>query len=609
VQVEALLKLRPARDPYWRAWLERTLAECHLDAGNIGSAQMLLSNALAVFREFGDVRREATILMIQGQAAMQAGDIDKALSGFASSLERYRTLGYAAARERILHELRAWKHRYGVSEPVRQRIADLIAAEPEKRYVGRFIRSYLSLLQFASILALPLALLLLAVVAPTTNVISLVGGVLSATTFYDPLRIVIVIASLAVCYLGIYAALALVVIYLLPINRIEREQPDVIITRPGEIARYNSMGDLALELPWAEVGRWLALDRCIWDRPMALYSRTFLEDTSGRDLMIDGITGWYGDVQTDIGHRLEVAGSAVQRKDLGYQLLKSKSGAAVVTGMALLLLVTMFENRWIQVPIWFPAGLYALISFLALSGALILGPLAYWIANRPLKLQRALLLNENWPNLLIVIGALPVLLYIVSAGRALSIDALNYSTFVWGVYVLSEALVARFMSTLRGLRLPLVVLATLLALLVVARPAYAAYRWQVGYTAKGQISDAIAVGSAPTSTSETSCSTGAADALALGNDPFSTYMIQGDCAAVGGDWKESSGYYQQAADSASPGSGEQALALYNFWNATRRFDRSQSAAALKQLNQLCATSPRARPICIQIVDQVNSSMR
>jgi hypothetical protein len=269
----------------------------------------------------------------------------------------------------------------------------------------------------------------------------------------------------------------------------------------------------------------------------------------------------------------------------------------------------MFENRWIQVPIWFPAWLYALISFLALSGALILGPLAYWIANRPLKLQRALLLNENWPNLLIVIGALPVLLYIVSAGRALSIDALNYSTFVWGVYVLSEALVARFMSTLRGLRLPLVVLATLLALLVVARPAYAAYRWQVGYTAKGQISDAIAVGSAPTSTSETSCSTGAADALALGNDPFSTYMIQGDCAAVGGDWKESSGYYQQAADSASPGSGEQALALYNFWNATRRFDRSQSAAALKQLNQLCATSPRARPICIQIVDQVNSSTR
>ncbi len=134
-QVEALLKRKPARDPYWRAWLERTLAECHLAAGNVGSAQVLLSSALAVFREFGDVRREATILMLQGQAAMQAGNIDAALGGFSSSLERYRALGYAAARERILHELRAWKHRPGLSEGLRQRIAGA-----DRRRAGEALR-------------------------------------------------------------------------------------------------------------------------------------------------------------------------------------------------------------------------------------------------------------------------------------------------------------------------------------------------------------------------------------------------------------------------------------------------------------------------------------
>ena len=608
-RVEALLKLKLARDPYWRAWLERTLAECHLDAGNTGSAQVLLSSALAVFREFGDVRRETTILMLQGQAAMQAGDSDGALSGFASSLDRYRTMGYATARERILHDLRAWEYRRGVSGPVHQRIADLIAAEPEKRYVGRFIRSYLSLLQVASMLAIPLAMLLLAVAAPTTNIIGLAGGFLSATTFYDPLRIVIVIAAVTLGYLGAYAALALTVIYLLPISRFEREQPDVIITSPDKIARYNRMGDLALELPWAAVGRWLALDRCIWERPMPLYSRTFLEDTAGRDLAIDGITGWYSDVQTDIDHRLAVAGSAVQRRDLGYHLLQSKSGALVATHLGLLLLVAMFENQWLSLPIWFPAGLYALVSFITMSGALLLAPLAHWLASRPLKLRRALLLNESWPSLLIVIGALPILLYLASGGRALSIDALNYSTFVWGVYVLSEALAARYLPPQRRLRPPLVAVATLLALLVVARPAYASYRWQVSYTSKSQVADVVGAGvqispaaAAQITRANATCSTAAGDARSLGNDRFSTYMIQGDCAAIAKDWEESSAYYQQAAAIAAAGSDEQALAFYNLWNAARRIDSGQSAAALQRIDAICpsASAPRDRPVCPQI---------
>ncbi|MBX0326347.1 hypothetical protein K2Z83_01390 [Oscillochloris sp. ZM17-4] len=595
-QVESLLKRKPARDPYWRAWLERTLAECYLAANNIGSAQVLLANALAVFREFGDVRREATILMIQGQAAMQAGNIDGALDGFVKSLERYRTLGYAAARERILHELRAWKHRPGVSEGVRQRIATLIAAEPEKRYVGRFISSYLRLLQIVSVVAMPLALLMLAVVAPTATLIRLPNEVLSMSTFYDPLRITVVLALLAVFYLGIYAAMAAAVIYVLPISRIEREQPDVIVTRPDRIARYDSLGNVDLEMPWPQVRRWLAMDRCVWDRPMALYSRTFLEDAEGRDLAIDGITGWYGDVQTDVGQRLAAAGSPVERRSLGYRLLLSASGAVATTGAALLLLVTMFENQWLSLPTWFPAGLYALVFVIAMSGALMLWPLAYWLANRPLTFQHMLQLSESWPHVLLVLGALPVLLYILSGGTALPIDVMNYSTFIWGVYVLAEALVARSPAALRGLRLPVVALATLLALLIVAQPAYASYRWQVGYTAKGQVSDAAAVGAAPSAVSETDCAA-AAEARALGTDPLSTYTVQGDCAAVAGDWQAATDYYAQAVDSAAPGSGEHALALYNLWNTLRRYDTAQAAEISRQLDAVCAASPQISPVC------------
>jgi tetratricopeptide (TPR) repeat protein len=599
-QVEALMKRQPARDIYWRAWLDRTLAECHLAAGNLGSAQVLLASALIVFRDLGDVRREATILMLQGQAAMQAGDSETALSGFAVSLERYRRLGYAAARERILHELRAWKHQPNMGAGLRQRIGDLIAAEPEKRYVGRFIRSYLPLLQIASLLALPMALLITAVVAPTTNIIVLTGNVLSQSTFYDPLRILVVLLSLTGCYLLAYGLLASAVIYWLPINRIEREQPDVIVTRPESIARYNRMGDLELEQPWPTVRRWLALDRCIWARPLPLYSRSFLEDAAGRDLAIDGITGWYGDLQSDIALRLRAAGSPLERENLGYRLLKSKSGAAAVSGMALLLLVTLVENQALQLPIWFPAQLYALLSSLAFSGALLLAPLAYWMANRPLKLQRALLLNDNWPNVLLVLGGLPVLLYLISGGHALSIDELNYSTFVWGVYVVCEAALARFLPGRRDVRLAVVIVMPLLAVLLVAQPAYASYRWRVGYTAKGQVADAAAVGAAPTGVSEVNCAA-AGDARNLGNDPYSTYMIQGDCAAVMGDWQEAVGYYRAAVDLTPADSSERALALYNLWNVARRTgDKALTTAALDQTIQLCRTSRRAQQACLLI---------
>lgn len=597
--IEALLKSKPARDPYWRAWLERSLAECHLAAGNIRGAEALLGNALAVFREFGDVRREATILMLQGQAAMQAGDTDGALDGFGKSLQRYRSLGYAAARERILHELRAWKHRPDVSESVRQRLMAMVAAEPEKRYVGRFIRSYQALLQIASVLALPMALLLLAVVAPTTNIISLSGGVLSFATFYDPLRVTVTMLLLGLFYLGSYAALAVAVIFVLPIGRIESEQPDVIVTRPGTIARYDSMGNLALEMPWAAVRRWLALDRCIWDRPLPLYSRTFLEDAEGRDLKIDGITGWYGDLQADIGQRLTAARSPVRRMDLGYRLLLSKSGASAVTGLIVLILVTMIENQWLPLPIWFPAGLYAIVAFVALSGALVLVPAAYWMANRPLKLQRTLQLSESWPNVLIVFGALPILLYLMSMGAALPVDALNYGTLVWGGYVLAEALVARYQDRLRGLRLPIVALVTGVALLIVARPAYTNYRWLESYTARGQVADAVASGVAPTARSETGCAA-AAEARALGNDPYSTYTIQGDCAAVAGDWEGAASYYRQAVESAPPGSQQQLLALYNLWNVLNQAGSGDAKLVRAMIDERCASPSSLTPTCNQI---------
>ncbi len=61
--------------------------------------------------------------------------------------------------------MRAWRRRAGPG-PLSERIAALLAEEPEKRYVARFPRSQLLLLQVLSIAAIPLALLFLAIVLP-----------------------------------------------------------------------------------------------------------------------------------------------------------------------------------------------------------------------------------------------------------------------------------------------------------------------------------------------------------------------------------------------------------------------------------------------------------
>jgi tetratricopeptide (TPR) repeat protein len=592
--LEGLLKGPAARDPYRKAWLQRSLAECHLAAGDVGSAQLLLAQALEVFKELGDVRREATVRYLQGRAAVLAGDVESALRNYTIGLERFRALRYAAARERILHELRAWK-RDGTSSPeLVGRIDRLIAAEPEKRYVGRFIRSYLGLLQVATLVALPLAMLLMAVASPTASLTLNENGVFSLGVFFDPWRTTAVVATLIPIYMAVYAAIAVFVIFWLPISRIEREQPDVIITRPEGIARYDSLGSLAIAQPWRHVRRWLALDRCLWERPLALYSRTYLEDEAGRDLPIDGITGWYSELQRDIALHLTTAGQGVIRVDLGYRLLRSPLGALFLLGALLLVIVTSSSNGWIDLGGLIPPPIAGAIWFIALSGVLMLVPLAYWIANRPLKLQRALLLNDRWPLVLATIGALP-LLNLLFGDRLIRVEALNYALFVWGAYVLAEALVAMAAPGRRALRIAVVLAATLLAMAIVARPALANYRWLESYVARKQVqSGAIE--------SATSCFA-ANEARELGANAYQTYMVQGDCASELGDWAEAADYYLQAARAAPDGSSDQALALYNLAVAlSYTGDRGSYNQALDLFEQSCGRAG-AGSICSQLESQ------
>jgi hypothetical protein len=634
-KLEYLLEQAEARDPYRQARLQRSLAECHLLMGDVGYAQVLLDRSLYVFRELGDFRREAAVLALQGRAAAAAGNVDGAIESYRSSLDYFRTLHYTAAREKILHSLRLWQRRAGRDQALKHHIANLIDAEPEKRYVGRFLARYLPLLQISTLLALPLALLALAMAVPTEVVAQVAGGPISLQTFYDPMRGLGVLALLLPIYLASYALLAIAVIFVLPLSRIEEEQPDIIVTNREQIACYDSYGELREALPWASIHEWLIVDRLVWGQALSLYSRTFLADFQERELRIDAIISWYSELGRDLEQRFAGAGIpvidlqgnaasddppmrspsakheretiAVNRLFLGYDLVRSVTGATLIAGVVLLLICIAASNGWLPLIAWIGVEAYTIISLLGFSGVLILMPVAYWLINRPLKLQRRLELNDRWPQLVIVMGALPVLFYLLSGGRAIAVPILNVSTLLWGAYAIAEG-IAALRTSLRRFRLLLVGLIMLLALAVSAtRIEQVFHQTLARYSSSGAVAaryeeDASAIAPAPeTSVLAEQGYAAAGQAQQAGASPFETALLQGQSAFVAREYEAAIAAFSTAIDSAPADSPQQALAYFN--RAWAYAARGETAAFIDDRNsarEICTNRARNQ-ICRDIL--------
>jgi tetratricopeptide (TPR) repeat protein len=492
-QLDRLRATPAASSPYRRAWIDRGRAAALLDRGEVEAALALVEPALALFRELGDPRGEAAVLALQGRAAAAAGRVDAALASYRGSLARFRVLGYAEAREQVLYNLRAWRRQVGPGETSR-RIGALLAEEPEKRYVARFPSSKVTLLQVLSLAALPLTLLFSAVASPRQVFERLVGSQpVLAQTYYDPLLGLGSLLILLALYVVAYAVVALAVIYFVPLNNLEREQPDYVITTPSEIMRYDNTGALAQRLRWDAIRRWLRFDQRLWRRPLPLFSGTLLA-ANAEHVRFEAIIGWYTSLQEDIGQRLGAAGNPTTSEGRGLRILHSASGALLASGAALLMLAIAGQNQWTEWLYQLSPGIYAALALLAFSGALILIPMAYWLANRPLAWAREFPLNNNWAIFIGAVGLAAVLLFVVGGGNALPVPALNISLLIWGTYLLAEALAAVFVPRARAARLALIAGALALVVALVAPPTTGLYYRQLGrvymhnqsYAAAGQ---------------------------------------------------------------------------------------------------------------------------
>lgn len=591
--LEELLRQPAARDPYLRAGLQRSLAECALASGQYERARALCSELHAFFNELGDTRRAATVLALRGRAALRTGDGEQALDDISVALGHFRALQDTTAREQILDELRAWQQRPGTSTNTRLRIDALLAAEPEQRYVERFIHSYRDLLRGATALALPLTLLLMAMVTPVPVITTQPNGVISSGVSFEPWRATGVVATLLLIAMAGYAAIATAIIAWLPTGRIERELPDAIVTRPGSITRYDGRGQFVTELPWATVRRWLSLDRCLWKRPLALHSRMVLEGAPGQTLVVAGLTGWYSQLQQDIERRLARAGGPpMERRQLSASLLCSPGGVLIALGVALLLLITWSNNGWLQLSPILTPPLAAAIWFLALSGSLLLVPIAVWLAARPGALEETRP-GQRWPLLISTLGAGAVLIAVLAGDQLVRIEALRYGLAVWGTTVLADALVSTLLPGRRILRLGAVGAAVVLSLLWMGRPALAHYYWLEGSLARAQVQNGTTAAAAH-------C-TAAATARELGANAYATLLVQADCAGYTGDWTTAARYYLWAVQAAPEGSSRRALAHYNLAVAAGYLgDHSTLTQASGAYQQICARRDWADPICAQL---------
>lgn len=604
-QFDALRERPPARDAYRRLWIDTDRAATLIELGEPGRARQLLAELLPGFRALGDVRGEAAVLALQGRAAADAGDSAAALASYASGLARFRTLRYTAAREQTLYALRAWQRRCGPGELAGQ-IGALIDQEPEKRYIARFPRSLLPLLQGLVLGGVPITLLLASYVSPS-QIVRQIGDspLVEVGTFFDLWNVLLLSLGLGLLALGIYALVGLALIFFIRIEALEREQPDYLITSAEGIARYDYRGALALQLRWDAMRRWIRIERRLWRRPLALFSLAFLEDTDDCDLRIDGITGWYGGLQRDIGLRLRAAGNPAQAESCGIRLGPSKSGALLGLGGLLLLQCISTDNRWSDALIrMLPAPVYALIYLLAFSGLLMLIPFSYWFVRHPLAIHRSLRLHDRWPWVVGALG-LAALLFELLGNWPLPVAALNIGVQLWGAYALAEAIYTIWLPRRPALGRALIVATLLLTALQAAVPTgrlYAAtlsktYSRQADYDA-AQAIDVGAVAGAPAAGSDDP----AALPLPLPEvNTASAWQRIGNALYMKGDYAGAVEAYTRALQELPPtldspaARQEAAIILLNRAQARLRLAAGQQGgrpAAQRDIEQACALAPQ-----------------
>jgi tetratricopeptide (TPR) repeat protein len=439
---QQVLLRHPSDDGYRRARIRLTLARALLEAKQPVQAAEEANAALGVFRSVDDGRWETRTLTTLGRIYTALGDNDKAFDHYRQGLERAIAIGSVLSRERILYELRVWRHTRADYPPELDTLLDSV---PTQRFVTRFPRFLLPYLQVGQTIIIPGTLLLTAVFSPSIQAPAILRTdtnllITDASTFIFPwYRLLISPLLVGLAIAAGYAVLALVVLWRLPLNKLRQNQPDIVVFHPEHLEHFDQHGDLAHTMKWSDITLVTSADRAIWRRPLPVFSRVFASTGADATVRMEGVISWYSTVRKLLFERLSRGGAKYKLDSYDFSLLRSPSGLLLAIGVLLISLIMASSNRWIpDLARELPPTVFAVVQQLGYSGILVIGPLVYWMVVRPMRLQNEFAIDSRLPWLLAGIGLAIVLLFLITRGGIIPVPAFSMSLFLTGLFILTD---------------------------------------------------------------------------------------------------------------------------------------------------------------------------
>ncbi len=289
------------------------LGQVYLLAGRGAQASRELQDSLNTFRSFADEENIALVAHALGKTHLLLGETDSAAEALLESFQAYREKRNPLSQTQVAWELEQLMEKKQITDPIKQRVEEVLAAMQERQYLARFPSDLLRRFRaLAYWIALPLSYVLILFVGIAVS-LSLMAIEFSALNFSNTGKLsqFDVFWLLVVGVLPIFLAFWIIeLVYAMIgqawINIAGRvrlnslgEQPDRIVLSPRGIA-LNCPG-LAepIQLAWNEIQKLISADYRIWQRPIYLLSRQSLA-TENKSIVIDGITSGYPQISKEV---------------------------------------------------------------------------------------------------------------------------------------------------------------------------------------------------------------------------------------------------------------------------------------------------------------------
>lgn len=319
---------------------------------------------------FGHRRLATHLEMLLGDAALRDGLFDEAVNRWTQALHMFQQLDDASGTADVLNRIYFAAESFPNELPeLHQLIGDRLNALRFRVYPLRMPNRLFAVLQSLSWL-LPLLALIgvgafvsgVIVGPPREQVAQQAASVLSLQYALKLLAIALVLAL---------ANSALAVIGLISSLWMDATRLDVFKVDDNGLTRNDCLGAVLETVSWAEVDRFLRVERCFWRKPSRMFSYDYLHSTKGAALRLPGMTSRFAWLQQDIEQ-------CMAKAPIHYRLRWYGGIAVFAVPFALALTFTLTQTAVPGISVWSHAWLASIIAGLGYILLSVFGVSVIW---------------------------------------------------------------------------------------------------------------------------------------------------------------------------------------------------------------------------------------